>query len=260
MIGKIFDIKKYAVHDGPGIRTTVFFSGCPLNCLWCHNPEALNDSGISKSSNEKCLSESIAAVKEFTHEKLFDEIIKDEIFYDDSGGGVTFSGGEPMMQIDFLVEILSLCKSRGIKTAIDTTGFASQKHFEIIYPNTDLFLYDLKLIDNDKHKEFTGTSNNLILENLNYLTKAGNKVRIRIPLIPGFTDTIENLSGIADHISKLRNIISVDLLPYNKISEDKYRRLRLDRKIPEMQTQSETELQQIKSLFIKTGFKIKLRG
>ena len=177
MTGVIFDLKKFAVHDGPGIRTTVFFKGCPLKCRWCHNPEGRHPElqaafRGTRNTGEKSTDTTKDAMigRTVSVQQLMREIKKDEIFYDQSGGGVTFSGGEPMMQIDFLFEILTACRKEGIATAVDTCGFTSYENFTRILPLVDLFLYDIKLIDDRTHKKYAGQSNRVILENLEKLS------------------------------------------------------------------------------------------
>ena len=167
MTGYVFDIKKFAIHDGPGIRTTVFLKGCPLRCWWCHNPESIKQ--IKIDENNSCTASETSIVRKYSVNELLKIIQKDLIFYDESDGGVTFSGGEPLIQIDFLELILQKCKSEYIKTAIDTCGYVKTESFERIYKYTDLFLYDLKLFDDELHRKYTGVSNNLIKENLEFL-------------------------------------------------------------------------------------------
>lgn len=264
MFGIIFDIKKFAIHDGPGIRTTVFFKGCPLNCLWCHNPESIRSFPerlkVNQLSSNKNLCEEELFGKKYSVEDLLKEIKKDQVFYDESGGGVTFSGGEPMLQIKFLKEILNECRQSGIHTAIDTSGYVVKRLFLQIYDFTDLFLYDLKIYDNDLHREFTGVSNEIILNNLKYLTDRGNKVIIRIPLIPGITDTKKNLSELSAYIMKLKNVKKVDLLPYNEIAESKYKRFNINYKPGRLKMQDEGKLNKIKTYFEDLGLEILVRG
>ena len=179
MTGNIFNIKKFAIHDGPGIRTTVFFSGCSLNCIWCHNPES-----ISKLSNSECNVEFFSINRTYSVEDLMEIIKEDTIFFDESGGGVTLSGGEPLLQVDFIKEIIESCKKHNISTTIDTCGYVPKNSFQKVYEDTDLFLYDLKLFDNNLHKKYTGVANDLIIENLLFLNSLNCKIVIRIPLIP----------------------------------------------------------------------------
>ena len=265
MNGIIFDIKKFALHDGPGIRTTVFLKGCSLDCWWCHNPESIKklpetiDFADLISSNI-CYQESELFGKEYSVEELYSEIKKDQLFYDESGGGVTFSGGEPLNQNEFLTEILNKCRSEGIHTAVDTSGYAGRKLFERIYDLTDIFLFDLKIIDKELHRKFTGVSNKRILENLKNLTEKGNKVIIRIPLIPGVTDTEKNLSDLSDFLMTLENIKKIDLLPYNEVAESKYKRFNKTSRLGNLKTQDEAKLNEIKSYFGDSGFEVSLRG
>ncbi len=213
-MGNIFDIKKYAIHDGPGIRTTVFLSGCPLSCQWCHNPEC------NIPDHEKN--------REITVDEVMKDILSDEIFYDESGGGVTFSGGEPMLQSDFLKSLLIECKENSIHTAVDTCGHLPWKCFERILDVTDLFLYDLKLINSAEHMGYTGVPNELILQNLYKLADRKAPIRIRVALIPGVTDREENLEGISKFVSNLPGDIPIDLLPYNLFTASKYDRAGID--------------------------------
>ena len=266
MNGLVFDIKRFALHDGPGIRTTVFLKGCPLRCWWCQNPESIHDlpetyqiKSINNSYGSTCEELTIFG-KQYSVHDLMDELVKDRIFYDESSGGITFSGGEPLVQYKFVGECLKQCKSLGLNTAIDTSGYAAFEAFEYIYENTDTFLFDIKLINDDQHIKFTNVSNELILDNLKHLTNLGNKVAIRIPLIPGITDTQKNLSEISEFISMLKNVRQIDLLPYNKISESKYKRFNKPSLLGQLQSQTDEKLFEIKSMFDTLNIKISLRG
>ncbi len=266
MNGIVFDIKKFALHDGPGIRTTVFLKGCPLDCWWCHNPESIRllpeKIAISSlnSANKICEQESELFGKEYSIEELLTEIKKDRLFYDESGGGVTFSGGEPLIQNEFLTGMLSECKTEGINTAIDTSGYAGRSFFSRIYDLTDIFLFDLKILDEELHRKFTGVSNKTILDNLRFLTEKGNKVIIRIPLIPGITDTENNLSGLSDFLMRLDNIRKIDLLPYNEVAESKYKRFNKPSRLGNLKTQNEDKLNEIINYFGDTRFEVSVRG
>jgi pyruvate formate lyase activating enzyme len=264
--GLVFDIKRFALHDGPGIRTTVFLKGCPLRCWWCQNPESIREfpetikvKSLSTSYNNSCVEETKFG-KEYSVDDLFEELIKDRIFYEESNGGITFSGGEPLVQYKFLGEVLSKCKLEGLSTAIDTSGYAPFESIEYVYDNTDVFLYDIKLMDNELHKRFTDVPNEIILENLKRLTSIGNKVLIRIPLIPGITDIENNLLEIVKFLTSLDNIRQIDLLPYNKIAESKYKRFNKQSLLGNLETQSEERLLEIKSLFNSLDTKVSLRG
>jgi pyruvate formate lyase activating enzyme len=251
--GIIFDIKKYAINDGPGIRTTIFLKGCPLNCFWCHNPEGINKK-IEKFTNNKIIGYKIK-IKD-----LMIEILKDQIFYNESGGGVTFSGGEPLLQIDFLNSILIECKKNNINTVLDTCGYTSINKLNKIYNKVDLFLFDLKFINEKKHKKYTGKSNKNIIKNLIYLTNKGKKVKIRIPLIPNITDTTENLYSIREFIDKLKNIKEITLLPYNKYAEIKIQKFNYNQNIIKLSIQSNKKLRNIKKIFKSKKYHIDIGG
>ncbi len=249
MNGTIFDIKKFAIHDGPGIRTTVFFKGCPLDCWWCHNPEGrkLETETLSVKpggdASDSCIpARTVVIGRDVSVASVMDEVMKDVIFYDESGGGVTFSGGEPMMQPEFLLVLLQACKENGLNTAVDTSGYAPWDDFKKIYDLIDLFLYDLKLMDDESHVKYTGVSNKLILENLARLSSMGSKVEPRIPLIPGITDTEENLEAIAEFLTPQKNIRHVVLLPYNRLGEDKFRKFDLTYKAGQLSVQTGDKL------------------
>ena len=248
MKATIFDIERGSFVDGAGIRTTVFFKGCNLRCEWCHNPESQSSApqmmfyqskctGCGKCK-EKCphqlafceLCGKCALYcpqdarkicgKEYTVEEVLSEILKDKAYYGESGG-VTFSGGECMLQIDFLEEILKVCKANGVHTAVDTAGNVPWEYFEKILPYTDLFLYDVKCISEDLHKEGTGVSNRLILENLQKLSNKNAEIIVRIPVIPEFNGNDYEMQKIADYLKDLR-IKKVELLPYHAMGEHKW--------------------------------------
>ena len=249
MNAMIFDIQRNSFVDGPGIRTTVFFKGCNLKCAWCHNPESQSPkkqmmiyknkcTGCGKclevcpNNLEKCdfcgRCEIFCASdarkvcgREYTVDEVFSEVVKDKTFYDNSGGGVTFSGGECMLQIDFLCEILEKCKENGIHTAVDTAGNVPWEYFERILKYTDLFLYDIKLFDREKHKQYTGADNKVILDNLKKLFEVGASVWIRIPVIPGANDTEEEMRKIKEFL-KPYSPLKIELLCYHKMGEHKY--------------------------------------
>ena len=268
MTGLVFNIQRFSVNDGPGIRTTVFLKGCPLHCLWCHNPESISpkkelivredrcircgdcmslckNGAISRQEGEfvtsrelckqcgdcvdLCYAEAREIVgKEMTVEEVMNEIEKDSLFFDESGGGVSFSGGEPLLQHEFLLGLLKACKHKGHHTVVDTTGFTTPAILERTVPFVDLFLYDLKTLDDKKHKEYTGVSNQTILENLRLLVRLHKEVIVRIPVIPGVNETSEDIQQIGSFIEALGGIREVQLLPYHQTGVDKYRRLGLD--------------------------------
>ena len=266
MNGLVFDIKRFALHDGPGIRTTVFLKGCPLRCWWCQNPESIRGfpeafqvKSVTPTFNNSCIEDTIFG-NEFNVDSLIKELIKDRIFYDESGGGVTFSGGEPLVQAKFLAETLKICKEIGLHTSVDTSGYAPFENIEKVYDYTDLFLFDIKIMEDEKHIKFTDVSNKLILKNIKKLTDLGKKTIVRIPLIPGITDTQKNLSEISEFISMLKNVRQIDLLPYNKISESKYKRFNKPSLLGQLQSQTDEKLLEIMSMFDALDIKISLRG
>ena len=265
MEGIIFDIKRYAVHDGPGIRTTVFFKGCPLKCWWCHNPESISPR-IQNYTREITFDGIKMQVEDtvgyrITVENLVKEILKDAAFYEESGGGVTFSGGEPFMQSSFLKETAKACKENGIHVTVDTTGQTSKKNLEDVLPYVDLFLYDLKHLNEEKHYEYTGVSNRRILENLKFLQEKKKDVVIRFPVIPGYNNDEENIRATLDLVSGLNGTIrEVHLLPYHNIADGKYQRFHIQSKMKKMKSLPEEELYPLKERFEKAGFKVKIGG
>lgn len=242
----IFDIQRNSFVDGPGIRTTVFFKGCNLKCAWCHNPESqaakpqimfypdkCTKCGRCRDITEKdmdfiCFNDAKEICgKEYTSDEVFGEILKDKAFYVSSNGGVTFSGGECMLQIDFLCEILKKCKENGIHTAVDTAGNVPWEYFERILKYTDLFLYDIKLFDSEKHTKYTGCGNKVILDNLKKLFKADAKVYIRIPIISGVNASMDEMQKIKSFLQPYQPV-KIELLPYHKLGTHKYDALNME--------------------------------
>lgn len=257
--GTVFDIRRYSIHDGPGIRTAVFFKGCSLACLWCHNPEGQifapelvlhpgrcigcdsclttcqpNAIDIYHGVNrELCIhcgkctlvcpteARELVGVCQTVHQVMI-EIEKDKVFFEQSGGGVTFTGGEPLDQPKFLLALLSACRVRGIHTALETSGNAPWIYLNEIRTFVDIFIYDLKLMDDRRHCELTGVSNNVVLSNLKQLLEFGHKILIRIPLIPGVNDDEANLRATGEFLASLQQIPPVELLAYHNIAEGKY--------------------------------------
>lgn len=264
-MGILFDIKRFAVHDGPGIRTTVFLKGCPLSCKWCHNPESISPDicTVQKTYRigAKEFNEPEQVGRQISVSDLMTEIRKEKIFMEESQGGVTFSGGEPMLQHSFLTKILSACKSEGIHTAVDTSGYTSRAVFEKVSPYTDLFLYDLKIINNDLHKTHTGVSNKIILENLEYLFIAGKSVRVRLPMIPDITCTEENIHQTIHYLSTFKDkIIGVDLLPYHNTGMHKYDRFGIKNEFSTSKSMNKSDLIATKTKFEMAGFEVKIGG
>lgn len=278
----ISDIKRFAVHDGDGIRTTVFFKGCPLKCRWCHNPEGISRkpqlSYIAKkciqcgacidrcpagahqffpeghvfhrdrclscgSCVEECLGQALKLYgREITVDELMPHLLADADFYESSGGGVTLSGGEPLMQAVFCRELLERLKKEDIRTAVDTCGYASKQAVEAVMPYTDLFLYDLKAVDEEVHKRCTGVSNRPILENLCYINSCGKAVEIRIPYVPGMNDgEIERMGGFLKDLSAVK---CVKVLPYHGFAASKYEALGMENPLPRTESPGDEVLAQ----------------
>lgn len=255
--GLVFGIQHFSIHDGEGIRSNVFLKGCPLRCLWCHNPEGLSAQiGIQyiqnkccgcgrcgyifknmhdlyiKSEEEKqqyakkCLYGALELVgKWMSVKEVIDDVMKDLRFFKESNGGITVSGGEPMMQPDFSLALLKEAKKQGIQTAMETSGFASLEQYKKVLPYVDEFLWDYKETDETKHKEFTGVSNQKILENLDALYEEGASIILRCPMIPGLNDTKEHFEGIAKRSRQMKNLKGVELMPYHKFGVAKDTRI-----------------------------------
>lgn len=270
----IFDIERCSFVDGPGIRTTVFFKGCNLHCAWCHNPESQSAQPQMMFYQDKCtgcgkcktvcptpgkctlcgkctffcpVDARKVCGKDYTVDEVFAQIEKDRAYYETSGGGVTFSGGECMLQIDFLAEILKKCKESGIHTAVDTAGHIPFAQFEKILPYTDLFLYDIKVMDPAKHKKYAGVENTLILENLKKILLSSAKVWIRIPVIPGVNDTEEEMLSVKTFLSQASTPEKIELLPYHAMGENKYRAIGKEPQI--FYTPSTEKMNQLNSIF-----------
>jgi pyruvate formate lyase activating enzyme len=253
--GIIFDIKKYAIHDGPGIRTTIFFKGCSMGCQWCHNPESkkIGVEEFTIKDRVKKLTKTETIGYEITVIDLMKIIKKDKAFYDESEGGVTISGGEPTIQIKFLKELLKECKRSSIHTVVDTCGESKWESFVEINDYVDLYLYDLKIFNNDLHKKYTGISNYRIHANLKKLIKNRKEIELRIPLIPDITDTDLNIENLINFTKTLKSTPSVTLLPYNPLNQDKLDRFCMKNKLGKLKMQNEKQLFQIKQKFIVSG-------
>jgi len=245
----VFKIQRYSIHDGPGIRTTIFFRGCPLSCYWCHNPE----------SQTKPLEISMEEMDKVA-DVLIEEIEKDLIFYDDSGGGVTFSGGEPLCQPLLLFRLLELCRKKEIHTCVDTSGYGEAKMLLKAAEKADLVFYDIKLIDEKAHKKYTGQSVAPVLDNLRQLSKQKSDVRLRFPLIPQMTDTDENIEGMMAFLKE--NIIyrDIHILPFHRAGEGKYNSLNMENYMKDIQPPSKEKVEKIKDQFESNGFNVTIGG
>lgn len=269
MKSTIFDIQRNSYVDGPGIRTTVFFKGCNLKCRWCHNPESQAVAPQIMFYKEKCnLCGRCAGItaentdflcfndakeicgKKYTVDEVLNVILKDKAFYDNSNGGVTFSGGECMLQIDFLFEILKKCKENKVHTAVDTAGNVPWDYFEKILKYTDLFLYDIKLFDNERHIEYTGCGNKVILDNLKGLFEAGANVCIRIPIISGVNDNTDEMLKIKNFLAPY-HFEKIELLTYHKMGEHKYDALNMEKHV--LTAPDESIMKKLNSIFIPSS-------
>jgi pyruvate formate lyase activating enzyme len=296
-MGLLFDIRRYSVHDGPGIRTTVFFKGCPLSCWWCHNPEGRSPKPNLILFGDRCLScgDCLAVCPQgaivrdeevirtlpsvcracgtcvetcpsearqlagrwMSVAAVVREIEKDIAFYDESGGGVTLSGGEPLVQPHFADALLEACVGRRINTVVDTCGLADKNMLLCLSEKVDLFLYDLKVLDPVKHQKYVGVSNDSILENLEALARKRKPIVVRFPVIPGINDGAEDTRQMAVFLSRL-GLLRIDLLPYHHIGVEKYRRLGLRYPLDGLEPPSPDHLRQIAQQFEREGFTVKV--
>jgi pyruvate formate lyase activating enzyme len=298
--GLIFNIQKYSVHDGPGIRTTVFLKGCPLNCPWCHNPEGISREreiivmenrcigcrecrlacrfgavipgyGSLPARNEvcdlcgacvdACPTEARRIVgREMSVTEVLRHVMADQVFYEGSGGGVTFSGGEPLSQPEFLRTVLEACRAEGLHTAVDTCGLASLDHLRAIAPFTELFLYDLKFIDDAKHRRYTGVSNALILSNLEALGRMHQRIWIRVPVIPGINDGEDDLKATARFVVDLPGVLQVNLLPFHRTGLPKNTRLAREHGMEDVPGPSPAAMARALDIFLSHGLMAKTGG
>ncbi len=265
LTGIVFNIQKFSIHDGPGIRTTVFLKGCPLKCLWCHNPESQEKKAELSFIAEKCIgcgycfrvcphkchvmingkhklnrelcarcglcakecyAQALETIgKSMSVDEVIEEVLKDRPFYATSGGGLTLSGGEPLAQVEFSSALLRVAKKENIDTALETCGYAPFDSYAALLDDVDLFLYDYKETDPKLHKKFTGVDNALILENLLQIDRRGKRIVLRCPIVPGLNDRAAHFAGIAATANKLNHIGEIQVLPYHPLGESKGARL-----------------------------------
>lgn len=299
--GLIFDVKKFAINDGPGIRVTIFFKGCPLHCGWCHNPESISSKVEKMYNPDKCIGckrcieicpedactltpKGIVTDKArctscgqcaevcptlatemsgriVTVDELVEIVEKERIFFDQSGGGVTFSGGEPLLQSEFLIALLDEFGSRSIHRTVDTTGFVKSEILLNVAKRTDLFLYDLKMMDSQRHKKWTGVENQQILKNLQLLAETDVGVNIRIPLVKGVNDDDENIEQTASFVANLPGgKKKVNILPYHNIAANKYLKLGVKYDSTGMTEPSETEQTHVIAKFTDYNLEVEVGG
>ena len=276
MTGEIFNIQKFCLNDGPGIRTTVFLKGCPLQCKWCHNPESQAKEKQIMFYQDKCtkcgrcrnLTQNDRTFLCFNGAKeicgktvssdfVANEVIKDFSFYENSGGGVTLSGGEPLFQFDFALDILKKCKKKNIHTAIETSGFANQNKIREIAEYVDLFLFDFKEGNPELHEAYTGVDNRLISENLYLLKELKKDIILRFPVIPGFNDRKDNYDKICSLANSIESVIGIEIEPYHALGESKYRAL--GKRPPKISSPREEQINKIiEYISLKTSITVKL--
>ena len=289
----IANIQGYSIHDGPGIRTVVFLKGCPLRCRWCANPENLLDrvrvgflanlcqhcarcakvcpqgailpDADRRIDREKCdeCAKCVEACfygalirygKGMTAEEVFDQVRRDKIFYDSSGGGVTVSGGEPLTHADFVAELFALCRGEGIHTCVETCGCVPQAAFEKVLSLTDTFYFDLKLMDSEMHREYTGQGNDQILSNARFLAEKGADILFRQPLIPGVNSPEENVKATAAFIRSLgREDLALQLIPYHRMGTSKYAALDIPYTLEDMKPMAAEEVEAVRALYESFG-------
>lgn len=248
ILANIFNIQKYSIHDGPGIRTVIFFKGCPLQCSWCSNPESQNSTAQITCDKSLKLEGEILTLSE-----VLETVLKDKVFYEESSGGVTLSGGEVLQQHIFSTELLKLLKVNNIHTAIETTGYTSKEIFTRFIENVDLLLFDMKHYDREKHFKATNVYNDIIIENLRTAVKQGKNVIVRIPVIPTINSSLDDARGFCKLLKSV-GIIKVNLLPFHQFGEKKYELLDKDYKFKHVKQLHEEDLLEYKNIFIHNGF------
>ena len=262
MDGLIFDIKRYAIHDGPGIRTTVFLKGCPLRCRWCHNPESQHHEPEMMTQNRKLGDHSFVDNHKVGYsisvDNLIREVRKDYVFFEESDGGVTFSGGEPLLQAEFLLECLRRCKAENIHTCVDTAGAVKTQLLDDICRYTDLFLYDVKTADEQTFKTYIGHHLDTVIDNLHRISDNGAHIIARIPIVPEVNDSDEQVQAMIDLLSSVPQVHEVNLLPFHRTGSDKYKRLGRTWNMGDTPNLHADDLRDIQQKFIDAGFTTKV--
>ncbi len=297
--GTIFNIQRYSLHDGPGIRSIVFFKGCGLRCEWCSNPESQKStpqilfvksrcigcracekicpaSAIVFEKNRRvaedkcihcgectkaCMAEALELKgQEVTVREVYEQLKKDEIYYNYSGGGITLSGGESLLQPEFSAELFKACHQSGWHTVVETALFVSQDAIQTVLPHTDLFLADFKVFDSETHRTYTGQPNDRIKENIKFISENGGKIILRIPLIPGVNNSESNIRSTAEFAKQLGTIEEIDLLPYHRLGVNKYDQLGRDYLLPDLRQPSGKVMQQIAEILKEYGFLVQIGG
>lgn len=296
--GIVFNIQRFSIHDGPGVRTIVFLKGCPLSCKWCSNPESQSRHPVVMYDHSSCLhcgkcidtckrgainpanpywidrelcvncgkcasvcpaGALVLKGKSMTVEEVVRELSKDETVFRRSGGGITLSGGEPLMQARFCTELLKACHSHGWQTAVETTGYGTEADISLMFPHFDLVLMDIKCMDAEKHKKFTGETNELILKNARLVSSIAKTV-IRVPVIPGFNSSDEDIADICGFAKSLDNIDTLHLLPYHTYGENKYALLGRQYEIPDIASPTEEEMKHLQSIVEGEGLRCIIGG
>ena len=254
--GRIFDIQKFSVHDGPGIRTIVFLKGCLFRCKWCCNPESqsfeiqqMNMAGKPKTVG-----------RDVTVREIMEEVAKDMNYYRRSGGGLTLSGGESLLQPEFAKALFMAAHDYGMNTAIESTGAVKFEIIEELLPHIDYFLMDIKHMDSAKHKQYTTVGNELILENAKKIAQSGVKLIIRTPVVPGFNDTAEEIKAISKFVASLQSVEEHHLLPYHRLGQDKYAGLNRNYALKDVQPPSKEKMEYLLSVAQESGLKCQIGG